>query len=97
MAGSYDGRILVVDQASSEQGSFRFWVIPDEDRPAWPPQNYVRQGTPVMGWVILNRVPLWYEFWRRVNFFPPDYQDPFAALKDKLPGAVLPKAGRPGK
>ncbi len=97
MAGTYDGRILVVDQASSEEGRFRFWVIPDEDRPAWPPQNYVRQGTPVMGWVILNRVPLWYEFWRRVNFFPPDYQDPFAALKDKLSDVVLPKAGRPGK
>jgi hypothetical protein len=47
--------------------------------------------------VILSRVPLWYEFWRRVNFFPPDYEDPITAFKQKLPDAFVPKAGRPGK
>ncbi len=93
MAGTYGGVIKVVDQVDDGKGNFRFWVIPDpEDRP-WPEQSHVRQGTKVMGWVILNRVPLWYELWRRVNLFPPDYQERAPTLLDTL----LPKAGRGAK
>ena len=93
MAGTYDGRIQVVDQSASVNGKFRFWVVPDTERRSWPPQEHVRQGTQVMGWVILNRVPLWYEMWRRFNLFPADYESGEIRLTDVL----LPKAGRPGK
>lgn len=93
MAGTYGGVIKVIDQVDDGKGNFRFWVVPDpEDRP-WPPQEHVRQGTKAMGWVILNRVPLWYELWRRFNLFPPDYQERPPSLIDTL----LPKAGRGGK
>lgn len=92
MAGTFGGIIKVVDQVDDGKGNFRFWVIPDPiDRP-WPEQSHVRQGTKVMGWVILNRVPLWYELWRRVNLFPPDYQEGPPTLLDTL----LPKAGTGG-
>ena len=93
MAGTYDGRIQVVDQSASANGQFRFWVAPETHRRQWPPQLQVRQGTQVMGWVILNRVPLWYEMWRRFNLFPPDYNSGNITFKD----VFLPKAGRPGK
>lgn len=74
MAGTRGGIIKVVDQIDDGKGNYRFWVVPDpEDSQPWPEQSRVRQGTKVMGWVILNRVPLWYEMWRRFNFFPPDY------------------------
>ena len=93
MAGTYSGIIKVVDQVDDGKGNYRFWVVPDpEDRP-WPEQAHVRQGTKVMGWVILNRVPLWYELWRRFNLFPPDYQEGPPSLIDTL----LPKAGRSSK
>jgi multidrug efflux pump subunit AcrA (membrane-fusion protein) len=93
MAGTYAGVIKVIDQVDDGKGNFRFWVVPDpEDRP-WPEQAHVRQGTKAMGWVILNRVPLWYELWRRFNLFPPDYQDRPPSLIDTL----LPKAGRGAK
>ncbi|WP_447979157.1 HlyD family secretion protein [Candidatus Nitrospira bockiana] len=93
MAGTYSGIIKVVDQVDDGKGNYRFWVVPDpEDRP-WPEQSHVRQGTKVMGWVILNRVPLWYEMWRRFNLFPPDYQEGPPSLLDTL----LPKAGRGAK
>lgn len=93
MAGTYTGVIKVIDQVDDGKGNFRFWVVPDlEDRP-WPEQAHVRQGTKAMGWVILNRVPLWYELWRRFNLFPPDYQDRPPSLIDTL----LPKAGRGAK
>ena len=93
MEGTYDGRIKVVDQSASDNGQFRIWVEPDGESRKWPPQEHVRQGTQVMGWVILNRVPLWYEMWRRFNLFPPDYGSGNITLKD----IFLPKAGRPGK
>lgn len=90
MAGTYGGVIKVVDQVDDGKGNYRFWVVPDpEDRP-WPEQAHVRQGTKIMGWVILNRVPLWYELWRRVNLFPPDYQEGPPSLFDTL----LPRARR---
>ncbi len=90
MAGTYDGRILVVDQSASANGKFRLWVTPETERRIWPPQEQVRQGTRVMGWVILNRVPLWYEMWRRFNLFPADYETGVTTLTD----VFLPQAGR---
>jgi hypothetical protein len=90
MAGTYSGIIKVVDQVDDGKGNFRFWVVPDSEERPWPPQEHVRQGTKAMGWVILNRVPLWYELWRRFNLFPPDYQERPPSLIDTL----LPKAGR---
>jgi len=93
MTGTYGGVIKVIDQVDDGKGNFRFWVVPDpEDRP-WPDQTHVRQGTKAMGWVILNRVMLWYELWRRFNLFPPDYQERPPSLLDTL----LPKAGRGSK
>lgn len=90
MAGTYGGVIKVIDQVDDGKGNFRFWVVPDPEDRSWPPQEHVRQGTKAMGWVILNRVPLWYELWRRFNLFPPDYQERPPSLIDTL----LPKAGR---
>jgi hypothetical protein len=37
----------------------------------WPDQQMLRQGNQAIGWVFLNRVPLGYEVWRRLNGFPP--------------------------
>lgn len=93
MAGTFGGVIKVVDQVDDGKGNFRFWVVPDPNERPWPDQAHVRQGTKVMGWVILNRVPLWYELWRRFNLFPPDYQEGPPNLLDTL----LPRAGRSTK
>ena len=93
MAGTYGGVVKVIDQVDDGKGNFRFWVVPDPDDRPWPPQEHVRQGTKAMGWVILNRVPLWYELWRRFNLFPPDYQEGSPSLIDTF----LPKAGRGAK
>jgi hypothetical protein len=37
----------------------------------WPDPQFLRQGNQAIGWVFLNRVPLGYEIWRRLNGFPP--------------------------
>ena len=93
MAGTYSGVIKVIDQVDDGKGNYRFWVVPDLDDRSWPEQSHVRQGTKAMGWVILNRVPLWYELWRRFNLFPPDYEERSHTILDTL----LPKAGRGSK
>lgn len=93
MAGTYSGVIKVIDQVDDGKGNYRFWVVPDHQDRSWPEQSHVRQGTKVMGWVILNRVPLWYELWRRFNLFPPDYEERSHTVIDTL----LPKAGRGSK
>jgi len=93
MAGTYSGVIKVIDQVDDGKGNYRFWVVPDPDDRVWPEQSHVRQGTKAMGWVILNRVPLWYELWRRFNLFPPDYLERSHSVLDTL----LPKAGRSSK
>ncbi|MFO0766020.1 MAG: HlyD family secretion protein [Nitrospiraceae bacterium] len=94
MAGTYNRGHQGGRPSRRRQGNFRFWVVPDPDERPWPPQEHVRQGTKrLMGWVVLNRVPLWYELWRRFNLFPPDYQERPPSLIDTL----LPKAGRGAK
>ena len=30
-------------------------------------------GTGIYGWALLDDVPVWYELWRQINGFPPNY------------------------
>jgi hypothetical protein len=39
----------------------------------WPDGRYLRQGTDVTGWVLLNEVPIGYELWRQFMGFPPQF------------------------
>jgi biotin carboxyl carrier protein len=70
MAGTFEGVIQVVDQVPDDRGKFRLWVAPDPEDRQWPEQQHVRQGTPVMGWVIAERVPLILELLRRIEWLP---------------------------
>jgi len=37
----------------------------------WPSSRWLRQGVRANGWILLRRVPLWFEVWRQMNGFPP--------------------------
>ena len=71
--GTFGGRIRQVDAASSGGGKFRVLVEPEQRLVGdpWPDPQFLRQGNQAIGWVFLNRVPLGYEIWRRLNGFPP--------------------------
>ncbi|MBL8241250.1 MAG: HlyD family efflux transporter periplasmic adaptor subunit [Bryobacterales bacterium] len=69
--GTFGGRVLLVDSTDNGQGKFRVLVEADPNEDPWPSQNYLRQGVRANGWVLLNQVPLGYEFWRQFNGFPP--------------------------
>lgn len=68
--GSFGGRVSLVDASDNGQGMFRVLVVPDADG-AWPDQRLLRQGVRANGWVLLNRVTLGFEVWRKLNGFPP--------------------------
>ncbi|MFM7774292.1 MAG: HlyD family secretion protein [Candidatus Kapaibacterium sp.] len=69
--GIYRGTIAAVDAVDDGGGRFRLLVVPDESRAPWPSRSYLRQGSTVTGWVLLQSVPLGYEIWRQLNGFPP--------------------------
>ena len=71
--GTFGGKIRQIDPASNSTGKFRILVEPDPmlAGDTWPDQSMLRQGNQAIGWVFLNRVPLGYEIWRRLNGFPP--------------------------
>ncbi len=69
--GSFAGVVKAVDPSVSETGLFRVLIVKDpEDKHPWPSQIYLRQGTRVVGLVLLDTVSLGYELWRQVNGFP---------------------------
>ena len=71
--GTFGGRVRQFDAASGGAGQFRVLVEPEEQLTGdvWPSPEFLRQGNQAVGWVFLNRVPLGYEIWRRLNGFPP--------------------------
>ncbi len=73
--GTFLGEVKVIDALSDQGGKFRALILP-KDGEVWPPDQRLRQGTLVIGWVLLGEVSLGYEFWRQMNKFPKDYVGP---------------------
>jgi multidrug resistance efflux pump len=79
--GTFGGEVVVIDPSDNGQGKFRVLVAPAPDQVLrgdgrmetleWPGVRWLRQGVRANGWVLLERVPLWYELWRQMNGFPP--------------------------
>jgi multidrug resistance efflux pump len=69
--GTFGGRVVAIDNMISDNGKFRILVKPDSLQEAWP--NALRVGAGVEGFALLNDVPVWYELWRNLNGFPPDF------------------------
>jgi len=69
--GTFGGRIVSVNANDNGKGQFVAYVRPDDERYGWPNERFLRQGVRANAWVLLERVPLWYEIWRNMNGFPP--------------------------
>ncbi len=68
--GTFGGVVYSVDPSVNKKGKFRVLVVP-EDNESWPDTLFLRQGTRVVGWILLDTVRLGYELWRIFNGFPP--------------------------
>ncbi|MCA9577760.1 MAG: HlyD family efflux transporter periplasmic adaptor subunit [Polyangiales bacterium] len=71
--GSFAGRVAFVDTSDDGRGDFRVVVVPDPDHEPWPDPTFLRQGTRVKGWLLLEEVTVGFELWRQLNGFPPRY------------------------
>ncbi len=70
-SGTFGGEVVAVESNVSVNGKFRVLVKEDAgDRP-WP--NELKIGVGAQGIGLLKDVPVWYELWRNINGFPPDY------------------------
>jgi multidrug resistance efflux pump len=69
--GTFGGEIVAVENFISDNGKFRVLIAPDSTEEKWPSQ--VRVGSGAQTIALLNTVPVWFEIWRVLNGFPPDY------------------------
>lgn len=69
-AGTFEGRVYLIDPTAEDQGRFRILVEPAPGT-EWPDEAFLRQGVRAQGWVLIGEVRLGYEIWRLLNGFPP--------------------------
>jgi multidrug resistance efflux pump len=69
--GTFAGEISMIENNRNENGKFRILVVPDNQQKIWPKE--LKTGTGARGFALLKTVPVWYELWRQINGFPPDY------------------------
>ena len=69
--GTYAGRVFAIDNVANAKGKYRLLVAPDAATAKWP--DALRPGSGAQGFALLKDVPVWYELWRQLNGFPPEY------------------------
>jgi multidrug resistance efflux pump len=69
--GTFSGKVVAVEGNRSVNGKFRLLVSENPADRKWPPG--LKLGSGASGIALLKDVPIWYELWRNVNGFPPEY------------------------
>jgi multidrug resistance efflux pump len=69
--GTFGGKIVAVENFISDNGKYRVLIAPDNAEQKWPKQLSIGSGAQTMA--LLNEVPIWFEVWRTLNGFPPNY------------------------
>ncbi|MBC5835315.1 HlyD family efflux transporter periplasmic adaptor subunit [Flavobacterium sp. F372] len=72
--GTFGGKIVAVENFISDNGKYRVLIAPDSAEQKWPKQLSIGSGAQTMA--LLDNVPIWYEIWRTLNGFPPNYYQP---------------------
>lgn len=72
--GTFGGRIVAIDNFTSDNGMYRLLVAPDPEQDPWP--EGVRPGAGAKTFALLNDVTIGYEIWRQINGFPADFYVP---------------------
>ncbi|WP_070138465.1 HlyD family secretion protein [Crocinitomix algicola] len=70
-SGTYGGLIYGIDQYLSPNGKYRILIRQDPNDEPWP--NALRFGGGANAMLLLDDVPIYYELWRKINGFPPNY------------------------
>lgn len=76
--GTFGGRIVAIENFISPNGRYRVLIAPDNSDTPWPKQLSIGAGAQTIA--LLDTVPVWFEVWRTLNGFPPNY---YQAGQDK--------------
>lgn len=75
--GTYGGKVVAIETFISDNGKYRILLAPDSNDNPWPKALRVGSGANTIA--LLEDVPIWYELWRQLNGFPPNYYQPEGA------------------
>jgi hypothetical protein len=71
--GTYGAEVIAIERFISNNGRYRVLLAPDKTDHTWPE---VRVGSGARTIALLEDVPIWFELWRQLNSFPPNYYQP---------------------
>ncbi|MFN3942010.1 MAG: HlyD family secretion protein [Flavobacterium sp.] len=72
--GTFGGRIFAVENFISSNGKYRVLIEPDPEEEPWPKELSIGAGANTFA--LLENVPIWFEIWRNLNGFPPNFYQP---------------------
>ncbi len=78
--GTYGGVVVAIETFISDNGKYRILLAPDPDDYEWPQDLRVGSGANTIA--LLEDVPIWFELWRQLNGFPPNYYQPENKVAD---------------
>ncbi|TMM31250.1 biotin/lipoyl-binding protein [Polaribacter aestuariivivens] len=79
--GTYGAKVVAIENFISDNGKYRVLLAPDETDYTWP--EAIRVGSGARTIALLEDVPIWFELWRQLNSFPPNYYQPENSGKEK--------------
>jgi multidrug resistance efflux pump len=69
--GTFSGKVVAYENTIGNNGMYRVLIAEDSTVKKWPSQ--LKIGAGAQGILLLKDVPIWYELWRNINGFPPDF------------------------
>jgi multidrug resistance efflux pump len=72
--GTYGAKVVAIENFISSNGKYRILLAPDEDDHEWP--EAIRVGSGARTIALLEDVQIWFELWRQLNSFPPNFYQP---------------------
>jgi multidrug efflux pump subunit AcrA (membrane-fusion protein) len=72
--GTYGAKVVAIERFISDNGKYRVLLAPDSSDHEWP--EAIRVGSGAKTIALLEDVPIWFELWRQINSFPPNYYQP---------------------
>jgi multidrug efflux pump subunit AcrA (membrane-fusion protein) len=77
--GTYGAKVVAIENFISNNGKYRILLAPDNKDHTWP--EAIRVGSGAKTIALLEDVPIWFELWRQLNSFPPNYYQPEKGAK----------------
>ena len=78
--GTYGATVIAIENFISTNGKYRVLIAPDTKDYNWP--EGIRVGSGAKTIALLEDVPIYFEMWRQLNSFPPNYYQPKGTKTD---------------